>query len=96
MTQFYCKLYEGKEDPAINEIIKRQNYDLWLYLESDVDWVDDGLRKNGGEGNRENGKVLLTELLEENNVLDKVKFISGNYEERLDKALKIIQDEFGF
>ena len=40
--------------------------------------------------------MLLTELLEENNVLDKVKFISGNYEERLDKALKIIQDEFGF
>ena len=96
VTQFYCKLYEGKEDPAINEIIKRQNYDLWLYLESDVDWVDDGLRKNGGEENRESGKMLLTELLEENNVLDKVKFISGNYEERLDKALKIIQDEFGF
>ena len=40
--------------------------------------------------------MLLTELLEKNNVLDKVKFISGNYEERLDKALRIIQDKFGF
>ena len=96
VTQFYCKLYEGKEDPAINEIIKRQNYDLWLYLESDVNWVEDGLRKNGSEENRENGKMLLRELLEKNNILGKVSYVYGNYEERLDRALRIIQDEFGF
>jgi HTH-type transcriptional repressor of NAD biosynthesis genes len=94
VTQFYCKLYEGKEDPAIDEIIKRQNYDLWLYLENDVKWVDDGLRKNGSDKERNKGKKILAELLEKYNIADKVKMISGNYEERLDKALEIIKGEF--
>ena len=79
---------------AIDEIIKRQNYDLWLYLENDVKWVDDGLRKNGSDKERNKGKKILAELLEKYNIADKVKMISGNYEERLDKALEIIKREF--
>ena len=96
VTQFYCKLYEGCEDPAINEIIKRQNYDLWLYLENDVQWVDDGLRKNSSDEERNKGKRILAELLEKHNIADKIKFISGNYEERLDKALGVIKEEFPY
>ena len=96
VTQFYCKLYEGKEDPAIDEIIKRQNYDLWLYLENDVQWVDDGLRKNGSVEGRNKGKQIMGELLEKYNISNKIKFISGNYEERLNKALEIIKEEFPY
>lgn len=94
VTQFYCKLYEGREDPAIDEIIRRQNYDLWLYLENDVRWVGDGLRKNGSEEERLTGKAVLSDLLKKHNITDKIKFISGNYEERLDKAIKTIREEF--
>ena len=43
---------------------------------------------------RNKGKKILAELLEKYNIADKVKMISGNYEERLDKALEIIKGEF--
>ena len=66
---------------------------IW-YLENDVKWVDDGLRKNGSDDERNKGKKILAELLEKHNIDGKVKMISGNYEERLNKALKIIKGEF--
>ena len=67
---------------------------MWLYLENDVRWVDDGLRKNGSDEERNKGRKILAELLEKHNIADKVKIISGNYEERLNKALEIIKGEF--
>ena len=94
VTQFYCKLYEGKEDPAIDEIIKRQNYDLWIYLNNDVEWVDDGLRKNGSEEERNKGKEMLYGLLEKAGVLENIIQISGSYEQRLETAITTIKSKF--
>lgn len=92
VTNFYCKLYEEHTDPAIDEIIKRQNYDLWLYLDNDVTWFDDGLRSQGHRTQRDKGKELLLSMFKMYGVYDKLQFISGNYEERLDKAISIIDN----
>lgn len=94
VTQFYCKLYEGKEDPAISEIIQRQEYDLWIYLHNDVKWVDDGLRKNGSQEDREKGKKILFELLERYSIFKNMVTVRGNYEERLEKVIKLVREKF--
>ncbi|MEH7393370.1 hypothetical protein [Bacillus sp. JJ1474] len=37
-------MYNQKHQTILNEIARIQKYDLCLYLEPDVKWVDDGLR----------------------------------------------------
>jgi len=48
ITQYYLDLYfEGNKSPLVEEIIKLQDYDLAIFLEPDIKWVDDGLRFTG-------------------------------------------------
>jgi HTH-type transcriptional regulator, transcriptional repressor of NAD biosynthesis genes len=36
VTQFYSNLYNNEHQPLLDEMAKLQDYDLWLYLEPDV------------------------------------------------------------
>lgn len=86
VTQYYAKLYQGKCYPLLDEIIKRQNYDLWLFLESDVKWVNDGTRDFGEENIRKENNVALKNLLTKHNI--PFHTISGNYQQRFETAHK--------
>lgn len=86
VTQFYSELYTGRSFSVLDEVAREQNYDLWLFLEPDVAWVDDGLRVHGAlEARQENNEKLKKMLAERG-----IEFVSivGNYSERLREAIK--------
>lgn len=93
ITQYYLDMYfSGKKSDLITEIIKIQKYDLVIFLEPDVKWVDDGLRSAGEEKQRlENNEKLKRMFFER-----KIPFVSlsGNYHERFNKAMVLVDNLF--
>ncbi len=85
VTQFFSIAYLGVRQPILDAIAKLQKYDLWLFLEPDVEWVNDGTRSFGEQEIREKNNKLLKELLAEH----KMEYITinGSYQERLEKAV---------
>jgi len=93
VTQFYLnKYFKGEKSSLIEEIIKLQSYDLVLFLEPDVKWVDDGLRNEGEERVRKDNNEELKRMFDER----KIPYItiSGDYTERFNKAKEIINSLF--
>jgi HTH-type transcriptional repressor of NAD biosynthesis genes len=52
ITQYYCKMHLGAENPKIETLVEPERYDLVLFLSPDVKWVSDGVRKKGDENER--------------------------------------------
>jgi HTH-type transcriptional regulator, transcriptional repressor of NAD biosynthesis genes len=90
VTQFYSNLYNNEHQNVLDEMAKLQDYDLWLYLEPDVKWVNDGLRVHGEDVVRDQNNQHLKSLLNKHNI--DYKILSGNYENRLKGAIKMIEE----
>lgn len=90
VTQYFSVAYLGNYQQILNEIINLQKYDLWLFLEPDVKWVNDGTRSFGEQKVREVNNTLLKELLKLNGV--EYVTISGSYQERLNKAVESVNE----
>ncbi len=88
VTQFYSELYNGKHQDVLDSIAKAQEYDLYLLLEPDVEWVDDGWRMHGEEDVRRQNHERLQELLEENGI--PFTTLSGSYREKWEEALRLV------
>lgn len=88
ITEFYHRLYEGESNAIINQMAKKEDYDLILYLQDDVPWVKDNIRLNGNR--RKETKELLDKMIEEfPNIKSKMVKIEGkDYNSRLQKAMK--------
>ncbi|MGF2616397.1 multifunctional transcriptional regulator/nicotinamide-nucleotide adenylyltransferase/ribosylnicotinamide kinase NadR [Rossellomorea vietnamensis] len=93
VTQFYSELYLHQHQKVINEIAKTQQYDLCLYLEPDVKWVNDGLRKHGEPSIRSKNDKRLKELLKQNGI--SYQIITGPYQEKLKKAINAVNRLLG-
>ena len=72
---------------------KFNNYDLYIFLEPDVKWVQDGTRTYGDDKVRIKNNKKLKELLKKNNI--KYISITGNYEERYEKSVIEIKKLIG-
>lgn len=91
ITQMFCELYEGKRHPLVEEYCHLENYDLVLYLQSDIEWVNDGLRgQSGGVDKLNKNKEVLEQLLFEQK-LNPVK-VSGSFHERLTSACEVVRN----
>ena len=91
MREYHIDDYKYSDDSdAIYHIAEAQRYDLWLFLEPDVDWVDDGTRTLGDDTKRLSGNELLKFHLN----IHKANYISisGNYNERLHTAMTYINE----
>ena len=94
ITLFYYK-QDYKENNEINkkfndiasDISYFNNYDLYLFLEPDVEWIQDGTRTYGEEKIRKENNDKLKDLLLKNNI--KYEIIRGNYQERYEQAKKL-------
>ena len=97
ITLYYYQLgFEGTSDyderfEQIAECISAlNNYDLYIFLEPDVEWVQDGTRTYGEDDVRKENNGKLKEILERNNI----QYISvkGDYNQRYEMSKKIIED----
>ncbi|MCL6572440.1 MAG: multifunctional transcriptional regulator/nicotinamide-nucleotide adenylyltransferase/ribosylnicotinamide kinase NadR [Bacillus sp. (in: Bacteria)] len=90
VTQFYSNLYNNEHQTLLDEIAKLQDYDLWFYLETDVKWVNDGLRVHGNDAKRVHNNQHLKTLLNKHNI--DYKILSGDYANRLNGAIGYIEE----
>lgn len=88
VTQYYSNLYNDEHQQVLDEMAKLQDYDLWLFLEPDVKWVDDGLRVHGEETVRDQNNHHLKALLKKHTI--EYHVLSGSYENRLTGAMKLV------
>ncbi len=93
ITQYYLDMYfNGSKSELIEEIIKLQNYDLILFLEPDVKWVNDGIRFSGEEDVRLKNNEKLKKMFHERGIF--FKSINGNYTERFNKSKYFVNKLF--
>jgi len=84
-TKLFGQMYvDGYEDARVDKIIDNQNFDLYLLMDIDVPWVDDGTRDfPKWEDRKRHFKMIRNELerLGKNYVV-----IGGDYQERFEEA----------
>lgn len=89
VTNYFCVLYEKKRNLLVEQFENLEDYDLIIYLEADVDWVADGLRRNPHSASND---FLQFDLLNRRYGRDKIVRIGGNYHQRLTTAIKLVEE----
>ena len=74
---------------VIDEILKQQNFDLYLLCDIDLPWVYDPLRENPNLEEREELFEIYKSTLEQMKV--PFEIVSGDDEVRVNNAIKIIE-----
>lgn len=91
VTQYYAQMYLGEEQEFIEGAIQSQDdYDLYIYLEPDVAWVDDGLRTHGTQEQREANNQRLKGMFDDRGIT--YVTVSGTYDERLLQVMNLLKD----
>ena len=97
ITLYYYELGFGmneEEDIAFKNVAegisKLNNYDLYVFLEPDVAWVQDGTRTYGEQEVREANNAKLKKLFDENGI--NYVCVSGDYETRYNKVRDMVME----
>ena len=90
ITQYYAELYLGEKSEIVEGFIEPQRYDLVLFFTPDVQWVDDGFRWNKEDEVRKQLHEKLKQMYIEYGFGDKLVEISGNYSERIQRCIGVI------
>ena len=91
VTQIWSEIFCGDCPEWIMMINHLLNYDLFLLMEPDIPWVDDGTRMFSHYSNTHFRR--LKDEMESRNLPYVV--ISGNYEERMDRAVEAVDQVMG-
>lgn len=92
VTNYYSELYMGHRNPMVEAFCDPDRYDVVFYLQPDVAWVDDGMRLNGSEERRRKLNDHLLDMYREFGFGDKLVLISGDYNQRLTKAVALVDE----
>lgn len=89
VMKVWCEYVFGKCHTQILDEIGQRKYDLYLLCNIDLPWVKDDLREYPNEGPRQELYHIYKDLLinQQTPWVD----ISGNYEERLQKAIIAVE-----
>ena len=90
VTKIWSDFKYGKCDPWIEEAFRKQHYDLYLLMDVDIPWQYDPMRENP-EQRKELFDLYRSEL---DQAGFKYSIVSGLDEERLNNAIRIINDTF--
>lgn len=93
ITEFSARLM-GHGSQLLAEMSRHERYDLVLYLDIDVPWVGDSLRRNGSAKRRTQTDRLLRRMCKERGVKN-IVHISGSYEDRFLQAVTEIKRLIG-
>ncbi len=95
VTDYYSELYMGHRNHLVESFIEPAKYDVLLYLAPDVKWVADGQRLNGDQARREKLNSRLLDMYAEFGFADRIRIISGDYTQRLETAIGIVDGMLG-
>ena len=96
VTAYYLELYMNNRSKRVEEFIDSTKYDLILFLQPNVPWVEDGKRFKGDQEEREELNDHLYAMYErffKPREMNKIKIINDfTYYDRTKKAIEIIND----
>jgi HTH-type transcriptional repressor of NAD biosynthesis genes len=90
VSTIFQKIYYGYVDRNLNNLGLYERWDLILFTQPDVPWVDDGQRNLGDR--RQEINEMFKEFIEKNG--SPYVIIDGNYEERFEKAKNAVKNTF--
>lgn len=97
ITKFYIQFLDGKNkeiyEQLADAISETNTYDLVLFLEPDVKFVQDGDRSPVIAADRKTYSNKIKELYREKNI--DIQVISGDYQERFEKAVYLVDRLLG-
>ncbi len=89
VTQFYCEMYTGKQNPDVERYVDPDKYDAVLMLDPTPPWVADGMRWNSDNSERWKLHSQLLGMYEDRG-FERIIPIDGNsYTIRLNQAIAI-------
>ncbi len=88
VTKVYEEHYFGFVHAEVTDLQRLEFYDLYLVCDTDIPWIQDAQRDLGHL--REEMKAKFCYELESRNIL--FYWIRGNYEERFETAVQLIDD----
>ncbi len=91
-TDYFSELYMGHRNPLVEAYIDPGRYDVLLYLLPDVKWISDGQRRHGDQQERMKLSDKLRGMYKAHGVGDKLVVVDGNYNERLTKAIELVDE----
>jgi HTH-type transcriptional repressor of NAD biosynthesis genes len=90
VTQYYCELYTGSVNPAIEQFVDPQKYDVVLFMSPTVEWVPDGDRFVSDQSERERLHRKLLYMYLDRGFKDKIIEINDpEYSVRLHRATSV-------
>lgn len=90
VSKVFQQIYYGKTDPKLDEVIDKEQWDLVLFLENDVPWVNDSQRNLGEKKQRDQFQHKLYVEVYNRKKLRNVAFINGDWNQRFEKAKKAV------
>lgn len=91
ITQYYCELYLGCQNPEVERFIDPQRYDIVLMLGPQVPWVPDGSRFKSEQEERERLHNRLLYMYMDRGFKDKIHRVdTSSYEKRLEECITIV------
>lgn len=97
ITKFYIHFLDNNDQDNINNenladaISEINRYNLVLFLEPDVEFIQDGTRNEEIQKNREFYSKKIKTIFDSKNI--KYECITGTYQERFKKSIKIINEK---
>ncbi|MFI5130561.1 MAG: AAA family ATPase [Chitinophagales bacterium] len=88
VMKVWCEFVFGKCHPFILDEIKKRKYDLYLLCDVDLPWVKDELREYPDLEKRQKLYSIYKDIMVNQTVA--WEEISGNYQERLQKAVSAV------
>ena len=93
VTEFYLRLYtnaDGADCRLYREMARFQDYDLYIYLTPEVEWVNDGLRQHGTAEERGANDAMLKDLLR-NYGINSVE-VGGSWQDRYMTSIELVNN----
>jgi len=91
VTQYYSELYTNQSCELVERFVDPNRYDVVLLYNTDVIWVDDGLRFTKEQDKRDSLHKKLLNMYKDRG-FENIIEISGNYSERLRNSISIVDD----
>jgi HTH-type transcriptional repressor of NAD biosynthesis genes len=93
VTQYYLGLYFNNSIKELyNQVAINQNYDMYLFLEPDVEWISDGLRNQSGECVRKTNNHHLKQMFNQLGI--DYKIVKGSYIKRFNDSIELVNKLF--
>lgn len=90
-TQAFCEEYENRPNPVVAALSNDIRMDFTIYLDNNVEWVADGIRRLGGAAERTRFANRILEMLARHDITPFV-IDNADYHARYEQAVKFIDE----